>query len=112
MGYGPPVKLKLGFNLKDWSSDESNKRAWTETMEQSKGHLRDNPFDKDSGQTFAMADFGSQMRIGSQAMNKARHYGWCGFVDSLESIFEMYKEMGQLAMLPSLSVDAARPLGL
>jgi len=43
-------------------------------------------------------------------MNKARRMGWTGFVDTMEAVFEMYKEMGDLGMVPRMKVGEARPL--
>jgi len=42
-------------------------------------------------------------------MNKATLFGFCGFVNILESIFEMFQKMGKLGLLPT-QVDAAKPL--
>lgn len=43
-------------------------------------------------------------------MNKARRLGWNGFVDTMESLFEIYSEMGDLGMLPRLKVKEPKPL--
>lgn len=42
-------------------------------------------------------------------MNKARRYGFCGFVDTLESIFELFQGMEKLGTLPLMKVQAAQP---
>lgn len=42
-------------------------------------------------------------------MNKGRHYRFCGLVDTLESMFEMFQEMEKLGTLPPVVVDAAWP---
>lgn len=44
------------------------------------------------------------------SMNKARRLGWTGFVDTRESIFEMYSEMADLGMLPAMKVREAKAL--
>lgn len=43
-------------------------------------------------------------------MNKARRFGFRGFVDSLESIFETFKEMEAYGFLPAMKVTAAEPM--
>ena len=43
-------------------------------------------------------------------IDQARRLGWTGFVDTLESIFEMNEELHALGMLPRMKVAAAQPL--
>lgn len=77
-------------------------------MKASGGQLTDDPFrDVETNFVFGDAAF---MSMGSMCMNKARRMGWTGFVDTMESIFEMYSEMGKLGMVPQMKVDKAKPL--
>jgi len=77
-------------------------------MKQSKGQLKKNLFEGDFQDVF-MGDF-AFLPFGTLSMNKVRRFGFSGFVDTLESIFEMFQEMGKLGILPPMQVDAARPL--
>ncbi|KAJ5605694.1 hypothetical protein N7510_008475 [Penicillium lagena] len=106
-GGGPPVTLKFSFTLQHWASQPENAAAWREIMAANPSVTVD-PFQDVEGYfTFGDAAFGG---IGQLSMNKARRLGWTGFVDTRESIFEMYHEMEGLGMLPRTKVDVARPL--
>ena len=107
LGYGPPLTLRLSFALRVWARDPANKKAWEEVMAASDGELTDNPFEGDVD-SIMMGDFG-YLRYGTLSMNKARRFGWNGFVDSLESMFEAYHEFASFGMLPPMRVDSARP---
>ncbi|KIV96338.1 hypothetical protein PV10_00219 [Exophiala mesophila] len=108
MGYGPPTELRVRFSLVEWASQPENKKAWEEIMASSGGQLVDNPFE-DTVANFSFGD-AALMQLLSLNMNKARRLGWTGFVDSIECLFHMYSEMGDLGMLPRLKVDKANPL--
>lgn len=41
-------------------------------------------------------------------MDKARHYTFCSFVDTLKSIFKMFQELERLTMTPHMRVEAVR----
>jgi hypothetical protein len=43
-------------------------------------------------------------------MNKTKRFGFNGFVDTVESIFEVYQDMAKIGMLPPMKVGSARPL--
>lgn len=77
-------------------------------MKASSGQLKKNVFDGKAQDVF-MGDF-AFLPFGTLAMNKTRRFGFCGFVDTLESIFEMFQEMEKLGILPPMVVNAARPL--
>ncbi|KAE9581310.1 Short chain dehydrogenase gsfE [Colletotrichum fructicola] len=108
LGYGPPLSYKSSFTLRDWAADKKNVETWHAIMKESGGKITHDPF-KDPD-TFFMGDF-AYLRFGSVSLNKARRFGWTGFLDTMESIFESYQEMEKLGMLPSMQVDAAQPLG-
>ncbi|KAF2621867.1 hypothetical protein BU25DRAFT_435221 [Macroventuria anomochaeta] len=107
LGYRPPTKLRNSFTLAQWASDSSSKEVWEEIMAKSDGNVTENPWAGDL-KDFFMGDF-AYLPIGTPSMNKARSYGFCGFVDTLESIFEMFQEMEKLGTLPPMKVDAAQP---
>jgi len=44
------------------------------------------------------------------SMNKARYFGWTGFVDTMQSLHAAYAEMNALGMLPPMVVAEAEPL--
>ena len=43
-------------------------------------------------------------------MNKARRMGWTGYVDTIESIHEMYAENAKLGLVPEMVVSEVNPL--
>lgn len=43
-------------------------------------------------------------------INKTRRMGWSGYVDTVESVFEMYRENLRLGLVPEMVVESARPL--
>ena len=93
MGYGPPVHTKFNFTLSSWAADPKNREAWKEIMKSSGGKIKHDPFE-DVEANFAFGDgalLSSQMCL---SMNNARRLGWTGYVDTIEGVFEMYKEMG------------------
>ncbi|ETI24834.1 hypothetical protein G647_04204 [Cladophialophora carrionii CBS 160.54] len=108
MGYGPAPVIRSLFSLVDWAKKPENKEAWQRLMKASGGQLTDDPF-RDPQANFEFGD-AAFLRVGSLAMNKARRMGWTGFVDTIEALFEMYSEMGDLGMVPRMKVDAAKPL--
>lgn len=106
--YGPSLTWRRNFSLVDWASRPENKQAWQTLMNTSQGQLTSSPFD-DPEANFAFGDAAFR-RISSLSMNKARLFGWTGFADTTEVLFEMYSEMGELGVLPRLKVDRPRPL--
>ncbi|GJC83670.1 short chain dehydrogenase gsfE [Colletotrichum liriopes] len=107
LGYGPPYTARQSFSMAEWAKREENAAVWSEIMKDSGGKIVNNPFKVDGA--MEMADMG-YIRFGSLCLNKARRNGWTGFVDSLESIFEMYQEMEALGMLPAMQVSEPHPL--
>lgn len=108
LGYGPPLKLNLKSSLVDWFRDGTNRATWKDIMSKSNGQIEANPFEDGSVDNM-MAEF-AYLRFGSLSMNKARILGFCGFVDSLESIFESYQDMEKMGLLPPMKVTSAKPL--
>ena len=104
LSYGGPAKASNTFTLTSWSQDPANQSAWRELM--AKHNLTHNPFD-DIEAHFVFADAAVWGRSSRLGMNKARLMGWTGFVDTFESVFQAYEEMGRLGMLPPLRVEKA-----
>ena len=48
-------------------------------------------------------------KIGQPWSAKLCRSGFCGFVDTMECVFEMYKDMAKIGVLPGPKVEAARP---
>lgn len=108
ISYGPPVVNRRLFSLVEWAAKPENQEAWQTLMKNSGGQLTDNPFaDIEANFVFGDAAF---VGICMLSMNKARRLGWTGFVDTIESLFEMYSEMGKLGMLPKMKVDKPKPM--
>ncbi|KAF1990967.1 NAD dependent epimerase/dehydratase [Aulographum hederae CBS 113979] len=106
LGYGLPQKTKYHFTLTTWAADPSNAAAWKEIMNQH--DLLHDPFADPAG-NFTFGDMALN-RDPCLSMNKARRLGWTGMVDTLEAIFEMYQEMGQMGYLPLMRVGEAKAL--
>lgn len=108
MGYGPPSTHRASSSFQDWARKPENQSAWKEMMAKSGGKITNNPFE-DIEANFEMGD-AILLSIATMNMSKARRMGWTGYVDSIEAIFLMFEENTRLGLLPSLVVDAARPL--
>ncbi|KAF5637018.1 nad dependent epimerase dehydratase family [Fusarium sp. NRRL 25303] len=108
LGYGPPQEMKRRFTLRKWADDEANKKAWESLMESSTGGLTWNPFSENKDAIFS-GDF-AYLSFGTASLCKLRRFGFNGFVDPLESIYEMYSECQRLGMLPKMVCDKAFPM--
>lgn len=108
LGYGPRLTLDLRFSLAEWADQPENAAAWKKLMDTNDGYLTTDPFAEDRSSVF-IGDFG-YTAFGAPSMNKVRRYGFSGFVDTLESVFEMYQEMAHYSMLPPLKASEARPM--
>ncbi|EXF85170.1 NAD dependent epimerase/dehydratase [Colletotrichum fioriniae PJ7] len=107
LGYGPPFSSKMRFTLADWAKEEENAAAWREIMKESGGKITNDPFA--DPEAFSMSEY-AYLRAGSPCINKAKRLGWTGFVDTTESLFETFQELGELGLLPPMKVDSARPM--
>ncbi|KAL8939804.1 MAG: hypothetical protein Q9216_003155 [Gyalolechia sp. 2 TL-2023] len=107
LGYGPPPATKVSRSIADWAKEPANEGAWKEIMAESNGQVRTNVFE--AGVDFSLGDF-LLHRIGHPSVAKLRRFGFNGFVDTMESVFEMYQEMAKLGVIPPPVVDAARPM--
>lgn len=107
MGYGPPQNIRSSFSLVKWANDADNKEVWQKIMRQSNGKIVHDPF-QDPVAHFSCADASWLPMVLST--NKARRLGWTGFVDTIESVFEMYHDMVELGMLPPMKVNNPKPL--
>lgn len=108
LGYGPPTVHKTSFSLVEWAKQPENQQAWQGIMKDSNGQVASNPFE-DPEENFQMGD-GCLIPHATLNMNKARRLGWTGYVDTIESIFEMYAENAKLGLLPNMVVSEPRPM--
>lgn len=107
LGYGPPAKIRFAWTLQSWAGEEVNRKAWKEIM--AKHNLTHNPFE-DVKESFEFGDMVVWALVSSLSMNKARRFGWTGYVDTMESLFMAYEEMSRIGMLPPMVAERAEPL--
>jgi len=112
--------VKFVFLLSSWAKQPEVQQAWKEIAQAGDLKLREIP---DPDQIFAFAD---QMILGDAyfvrwavislcisrriramaktnwigSMDKSRKLGWHGFVDSSESILQVFREFAELKMIP------------
>ncbi|KAI7349842.1 hypothetical protein KC320_g5851 [Hortaea werneckii] len=106
VGYGPPSSIRMSYSIVEWAKEEKNHQVWKKMMEASQGQLTVDAFESTD---FEMADF-ALYRIGQPSVAKLRRFGFNGFVDTIESTFEMYQEMARMGILPAPRVEAAEPM--
>ena len=75
-------------------------------MEQHK--LTHDPFE-DVEAHFTFGDAAAWGLAMALSMNKARYFGFSGFVDTTESLYKAYDELNTLGMLPPMVVKDPRP---
>ncbi|KAI7152229.1 hypothetical protein KC349_g9061 [Hortaea werneckii] len=109
LGYGPPPAIRLSRTLVEWSEDPTNRNVWKMAMESSEGKLKMDPFDQSKRGDVFSGDW-AYYKIGQPSVAKLRRFGFNGFVDTMESVFEMYQDMAKLGIIPAPKVDAARPM--
>ena len=107
LGYGPPPAIRLSQTFADWGNEDANRHVWERIMNKSGGQVSVNVFDTGFG--VDMADF-VYYRIGQPSVAKLRRFGFNGFVDTMESVFEMYQDMAKMGVIPAPVVEAARPM--
>jgi hypothetical protein len=108
--YGPPITVPLEFKLAEWARPHENANAWKEIQAASDGKLDYDPFaSEDEIANIFLGDF-SYLRFGILGQDKVRRYGFTGYVDSLETVHEMYKECAKMGMLPEMKAKQAKPL--
>ncbi|KAK4613686.1 hypothetical protein CLAFUW4_08847 [Fulvia fulva] len=107
VGYGPTAKIRFAWSMQSWAAEEVNQKAWKEMT--SKHKLTHNPFEAVKG-SFEFGDMIVWALVSSLSMNKARRFGWTGYVDTMEGLFMAYDEMSRIGMLPPMVVERAEPL--
>ena len=109
LGYGPPTTFKMSpaRRLGDWAQQPINAQTWQDIMRDSKGEVKVNVFK--SGLDMTMAEF-AYYKVGQPSMAKLRRFGFTGFVDTIESVFEMYGDLARMGVIPAPRVEAAMPM--
>ena len=108
MGYGPPTAIKLSRILVDWSKDPADKTAWEKIQSEADGKVSLNALDE-GAVDYTMADF-VVYAIDQASIAKVCRYEFNGFVDTMESVFEMYQDWAEMGVIPPGLVDAAKPM--
>ncbi|KAH8883348.1 hypothetical protein GQ53DRAFT_882990 [Thozetella sp. PMI_491] len=102
LGYGPPTRIRLAWSYVAWAQQPANRLAWEELMQ--KHGLHYNPFD-DPEAHFAFSDAAMHAGQGRLSTNKSRSFGWNGFVDTTECLYETYQTVAKLGLLPPMIID-------
>jgi len=99
-GYGEKGRVRRKFTFVDWAKREEMNKAWKEIAE---AHNLPQKELKDVDRVFGFLD-GTVCRAAPLifSTNKARKLGWHGFVDSSESILEVFEELAKLNMIPAV----------
>nr|RBQ89231.1 hypothetical protein FVER53263_09975 [Fusarium verticillioides] len=97
-GFGPPAVLRTRFTLAEWAKRPEVQKAWSEIAE--KYNLRNNELG-DTDRIFGFTDNSLMWSYPSNfSSSKLRKYGFHGYVDTSESIHEVFKEFVELRMIP------------
>jgi hypothetical protein len=99
--YGPQATLRSTFSLLAWSLQPQVEEAWKQLAQQHSLVL--NPFDdRYRARIFSFSD---SAVIGdapmTTSMRKAREFGFFGTVDSYRSIFETFRDLAKLRLIPA-----------
>ncbi|KAK0366932.1 hypothetical protein LTR91_002882 [Friedmanniomyces endolithicus] len=97
-GYGGKGVTRRKFRLADWAKRDEVKKAWAELAEEH-GLTQRELVDVD--RVFGFTD-GTLCRPAplSFSMDKSRKLGWHGFVDSTESLLEVFRDLAHIKMIP------------
>ncbi|KAG9943219.1 hypothetical protein KCU85_g8802, partial [Aureobasidium melanogenum] len=108
LGYGPPTRIRLSRTFADWAKDSCNAEAWKQIMNNSNGKVKVDVFE-DELENVNMADF-VYYKIGQPSSAKLRRFGFSGFVDTMEAVFELYQDFAKMGVIPVPKVEAANPM--
>jgi len=99
-GYGPKGIVRRRFTLADWAKRPEVAKAWKEIAE--KNDLAEQEL-RDVDRVFGFLD-GTLCRSAplNFSMDKSRKLGWHGFVDSSESLLEVFDDLAKLKMIPEV----------
>ncbi|KAG9856018.1 hypothetical protein KCU98_g3200, partial [Aureobasidium melanogenum] len=99
-GWGPPGLVRFKFTLTEWAKKPEVTAAWKEIA----SHAKLNSDDLgDVERIFGFTDAAILNSWGTVYSNtKLRKHGFYGFVDSTESLFNVFDEFVELKMVPKL----------
>ena len=99
-GYGGKGVVRSRFRMVDWAKQSKVTQAWSEIAQENQ--LPEKEL-RDVDRVFAFLD-GTLCRAGPLFMSsdKARKLGWHGFVDSSESLLEVFRDLANLKMIPKV----------
>jgi hypothetical protein len=109
MGHGPVLVLRRAETPFHWAEKSGAKEMWEKMRSKSNGRLRTNVFERDTRDLLIMANF-TYLTLGTLPVKNVRKFGFCGFVNMLESIFGSFEKMARLGILPPMQVNATRLL--
>ena len=97
-GYGPEAKMRLRFSMVAWAASEKVQKAWKEIA--SKHDLLEKEW-TDIERVFGFLDgWVNQCFPWQVSSKKVRKAGFHGFVDSEESLLEVFDELAHIKMIP------------
>ncbi|THV74701.1 hypothetical protein D6C97_06112 [Aureobasidium pullulans] len=108
LGYGPPTRIRISRSAADWAKNDTNKTTYEQIIQESNGSIKTNAYE-DNMEQFDMVDF-VYYKIGQPSSAKFRRFGFSGFVDTIESVFEMYTDLAKMGIIPAPKVEAAKPM--
>lgn len=99
-GYGPKGVTRRKFTVASWAKKDEVKKAWAELAEENDLSQKELV---DVDRVFGFLD-GTLCRPAplNFSMDKSRKLGWHGFVDSTESLLEVFKDLAKIKMIPSV----------
>lgn len=97
-GYGPKGQVGRKFKMSDWAKKQDVQTAWSELVRE---HDLTQKELTDIDRVFGFLD-GTLCRAAplNMSMDKSRKLGWHGFVDSNESLLEVFDDLAKLKMVP------------
>ncbi|TKA29767.1 hypothetical protein B0A50_03131 [Salinomyces thailandicus] len=97
-GYGPNGVTRRRFTMAEWAKRDGVRETWKQLAEEN-GLTQKELVDTD--RVFGFLD-GTLCRPAplSFSMDKSRKLGWHGFVDSNESLLEVFRDLAKIKMIP------------
>ncbi|KAK5428658.1 hypothetical protein LTR34_007824 [Exophiala xenobiotica] len=106
-GYGDKGVSRRKFTFVEWARRPEVVRAWREIAEQNEngnddgdGGLTQKGELKDVERVFGFLDGTANITAMHKSTDKARKLGWHGFVDSCESLLEVFNDLAKIKMIP------------
>ncbi|KAK5137858.1 hypothetical protein LTR08_006627 [Meristemomyces frigidus] len=97
-GYGPKGITKKKFKMTDWAKRDEVQKAWEELAEEH-GLAQEKLADVDRVFGFLDGVLCRSVPL-NFSMDKSRKLGWHGFVDTSESLLEVFRDLAKIKMVP------------